>query len=55
MNERYIRLGFHPYGLNVSQIDMVVDDDNVFWREVRARKKALDPDGIIAPGRYGLV
>jgi 4-cresol dehydrogenase (hydroxylating) len=33
----------------------VVSEDDSFWRTVRDLKKALDPNNIIAPGRYNLI
>jgi 4-cresol dehydrogenase (hydroxylating) len=36
-------------------MDLVVRPDDPFWQTVRSLKSALDPDGIIAPGRYNLV
>jgi 4-cresol dehydrogenase (hydroxylating) len=33
-------------------MDLVVRADDPFWQAVKALKSVLDPDGIVAPGRY---
>jgi FAD/FMN-containing dehydrogenase len=32
-----------------------ISETDPFWRTVRDLKKALDPNNIIAPGRYNLI
>jgi 4-cresol dehydrogenase (hydroxylating) len=55
MENRYMQLGFPPYRVGINSMDRVVHEDDPFWQTVREIKKALDPNGIIAPGRYNLV
>lgn len=44
--------GFLPYRLGVQGMDRLVSHDSTFWSVASQLKFALDPQGIIAPGRY---
>jgi 4-cresol dehydrogenase (hydroxylating) len=44
--------GYPPYRLPVTAMADVDAADSGFARTVKAIKRALDPDGILAPGRY---
>jgi len=46
------KYGFLPYRIAVDQMTSLVDGDAVCWRLVDRIKSAIDPNGIIAPGRY---
>jgi 4-cresol dehydrogenase (hydroxylating) len=46
------RFGFVPYRLGVHAMQRVTGTPSVFWDVVGTMKSALDPDNIIAPGRY---
>lgn len=46
--------GYRPYRVGVHQMARVAKPGDPFWEAVRAIKRALDPNGIIAPGRYCL-
>jgi len=46
--------GFVPYRANIAAMDLFVDADGSFWHLARNLKRAIDPDGILAPGRYSL-
>ncbi|MFT5130400.1 MAG: 4-cresol dehydrogenase (hydroxylating), partial [Rhodothermales bacterium] len=48
-----IKQGYPPYRVGPDSMPRVVSD-NSFWRTVGKLKSALDPNGIIAPGRYEL-
>ncbi|NLF55948.1 MAG: FAD-binding protein [Thauera phenolivorans] len=51
----YIRSrGLEPYRARADMMDRIVAGDPAYWSQIRALKKVLDPDGIIAPGRYSL-
>jgi 4-cresol dehydrogenase (hydroxylating) len=54
LNEAYVALGCTPYRLDVDNMDLIVRPDDPFWQTIRALKAVLDPDGILAPGRYCL-
>jgi 4-cresol dehydrogenase (hydroxylating) len=46
------REGYLPYRLGVQSMEDETGSGDVFWNVVRRLKLALDPKGIIAPGRY---
>ena len=48
----FVRDGLIPYRVGVQSMGQVVDPADPFWQTVGELKKALDPNGIIAPGRY---
>ncbi len=51
----YIRQrGLEVYRARADMMGKVVTADGSYWPHVRALKQALDPDDIIAPGRYNL-
>ena len=47
-----LKLGYAPYRLPPDAMRRVVDGASRFWGLVGALKRAIDPDGIVAPGRY---
>jgi 4-cresol dehydrogenase (hydroxylating) len=55
MERRYMEQGFPPYRVGINSMHQVVHENDTFWKTVRDLKKALDPNGIIAPGRYNLI
>ena len=44
--------GYLPYRLGLQSMDNETRRDDPFWRVATTIKNALDPDGILAPGRY---
>lgn len=47
------RRGFLPYRLGVDAMKFFAErSDAPYWRVIDAVKRALDPEGIISPGRY---
>jgi 4-cresol dehydrogenase (hydroxylating) len=44
--------GYIPYRASPSLMSQIANDDSVFWQVTREIKDALDPGGIISPGRY---
>jgi len=44
--------GYLPYRLGLQSMDQETHRDDVFWRVTTTLKQALDPAGILAPGRY---
>jgi len=48
------KLGFYPYRASIDMMDQVVSADQTFWMMQKKLKDAVDPHGIIAPGRYSL-
>jgi len=49
--ERLLASGYPPYRLNVASMDRMRDDTS-YGNALRALKASLDPNGILAPGRY---
>jgi len=54
MNEHLRRAGLEVYRAHVDMMAGIVARDPEHWRIVRSLKLGLDPDNIIAPGRYNL-
>jgi 4-cresol dehydrogenase (hydroxylating) flavoprotein subunit len=44
--------GYVPYRLGLQSMEAETARDDVFWTVATKLKRALDPDGILAPGRY---
>src|SRR5687768_8400120 len=44
--------GYIPYRASPSLMSQIASEDSVFWQVTRQIKQALDPTGIISPGRY---
>jgi 4-cresol dehydrogenase (hydroxylating) len=44
--------GYLPYRMGVQSMAAELGSDDVFWNVVQRLKHALDPNGILAPGRY---
>ena len=55
--DRNARDGYVPYRLPVTEMGRVIDcaGDAAYWRVVHQLKLALDPGGIMSPGRYAPV
>jgi 4-cresol dehydrogenase (hydroxylating) flavoprotein subunit len=49
------REGLEVYRARADMMADIVSGDPAYWRTVRGLKSELDPDNIIAPGRYNLV
>lgn len=52
MWDRMTAAGFWPYRVSIDQMDRLVALRPQFFQLVRKLKSALDPNGIISPGRY---
>ncbi len=50
--EALMREGYVPYRVGLSGLPKLHDPSDAFWRVATQIKRALDPDDIIAPGRY---
>lgn len=48
------KLGLLPYRYGIHAMDRIIDADAVYWRVGAAIKAALDPQHVLAPGRYCL-
>jgi FAD/FMN-containing dehydrogenase len=46
------RLGFVPYRVHVDAMPWLTAQPSVHWRLAERLKSAIDPHGVIAPGRY---
>jgi 4-cresol dehydrogenase (hydroxylating) len=52
LGDRCREKGFLPYRLGLQSMAQAMSDADPFWGVVRTLKEALDPNGILAPGRY---
>ncbi|MCM8794187.1 MAG: FAD-binding oxidoreductase [Candidatus Omnitrophica bacterium] len=52
--KRFCALGYLPYRVAHPFPKELLQPEDPFWNVCRSIKKALDPKGIISPGRYGL-
>ncbi len=50
--DRLFALGFVPYRASAQSMDVLWSASDTFWDVSRRIKRALDPQEIIAPGRY---
>ncbi|NQU39800.1 MAG: FAD-binding protein [Lentisphaerae bacterium] len=55
MESRFMEQGYPPYRVGINSMHHVVKEDDPFWQTIRDLKQTLDPNHIIAPGRYNLV
>ncbi len=44
--------GYPPYRASIGGMPMLWQEGDAFWETARKIKQALDPQGILAPGRY---
>lgn len=51
LTEELLARGYPPYRLNVSSMQYL-GDEGAYLDTLRALKSALDPNGVLAPGRY---
>jgi FAD/FMN-containing dehydrogenase len=52
---RGLELGCHPYRMNAGSMAELTEADSTFWSTVADLKSAIDPNGILSPGRYSRV
>ncbi len=45
-------MGYIPYRTNIHSMKKLADHSETFWQVTKDIKSALDPNGIISPGRY---
>ena len=55
VQREFMKQGMIPYRVGIQSMAQVVRESDPFWQTVKELKKALDPNGIIAPGRYSLI
>jgi 4-cresol dehydrogenase (hydroxylating) len=51
---RLIESGYIPYRLGIESVKLLPEPEDGTGGLLRALKKALDPNNVLAPGRYGL-
>jgi 4-cresol dehydrogenase (hydroxylating) len=52
LSEAFIAQGYPPYRLSVASMHLVDAARTPYGSTVRVLKSALDPGGVLAPGRY---
>lgn len=52
LQQRFVEFGYTPYRLGVQSMAEFIDARDPFWQTVNDLKQVLDPNDIIAPGRY---
>ncbi len=53
LTKAVIDAGYPPYRGHAQYMDNLYQAESVYWQTIRKLKSSLDPDGILAPGRYG--
>ena len=54
LEDQFMARGWPPYRVGLQSMSRMVQSGDPFWETARAIKKTLDPNGVIAPGRYSL-
>lgn len=54
LNRRLLARGYPPFRLDLGNQSLAIPDGGAFQDAVQRLKRAFDPEGIIAPGRYGI-
>ena len=54
MLETLIEKGYVPYRLGIQSVGLLPEPEDDYGELLRTLKRTLDPNGILAPGRYGL-
>ncbi len=47
--------GLIPYRVDIANYDLLVDEDDIYWKKIKDLKKIFDPDNIISPKRYNII
>jgi 4-cresol dehydrogenase (hydroxylating) len=55
MEARYLEQGYPPYRVGINSMHRIIHEGDAFWKTVCRLKDVLDPNHIIAPGRYNSV
>jgi 4-cresol dehydrogenase (hydroxylating) flavoprotein subunit len=50
--EACMQAGYIPYRVGIQSMERLISEEDPFWKTVRNIKSALDPQGILSPGRY---
>ena len=50
--EAFSARGYYPLRADIDSMRLLAAEGDVFWEVAQDVKRALDPSGIIAPGRY---
>ena len=48
------KIGVLPYRMGINHMDLIGNKESSFWKTVQKIKTAIDPNNVIAPGRYEL-
>lgn len=54
LEDQFMARGWPPYRVGLQSLGRMVRAGDPFWETARTIKRALDPNGVIAPGRYSL-
>lgn len=53
VHNRLFGMGMFPYRINIEQMELLyTQGEDTFWQTISQIKSVLDPDHILAPGRY---
>jgi 4-cresol dehydrogenase (hydroxylating) flavoprotein subunit len=52
LTARLIQEGYPPYRAGINDMDQLDPDNSAYWAVAGVLKSALDPHGVLAPGRY---
>lgn len=55
LTQRLFDKGYIPYRIGIQGMSLILNEKDLFWQLLKKLKEVLDPNNLIAPGRYNLL
>lgn len=55
LTQQFCLRGYIPYRVGIQGMPYIVNEQDSFWQLLKNMKTTLDPNNLIAPGRYNLI